>query len=397
MKTTATDKEAQFIAAHLNDDAENLLLHAEKYSNEDIDLRFCAHQIAMRRRLGSKLPTLCGNLRVVFAPKLNMEQTSSEAAARYKASLLAEDARVCDLTSGFGVDAYFFSQRASRLVAVEKQDWLSELCQSNFEALGVKNCEFVSADCEDYLGRMESVDAIYLDPSRRDASQGRVYAVRDCKPDVEKLQGELLSKAPHVLIKLSPMAELKALERSFSSLCDIHVLSLQNECKEVLLELRRDYSGEVRRHAVLLQPKEDQAPRVFSFSEESERQFPPTYGQVGKYLYEPDVALLKTCGFGKLCREFKVWKLAAGTHLYSSQEPICDFAGRAFEVVKQRSASAKALKDIPKANIAVRNFPQSVQTLRKQTKIREGGEVYLFFATLNTGEKVCIECRKLSK
>ncbi len=397
MKTKISEKEAVFIAEHLADDITKLLLKHSKDSSEDLDVAFCCHQIECRRKFSAKLPSIVAFEDFVFPPLLNVEQTSSEQTAFYKSELIESNCRMMDLTCGLGIDTYFFAKRASSVLCVEKLDWLSRLSKHNFDLMQVENCEFVSADCVDELENLPCVDVIYLDPARRDANARRLYAIKDCVPDVSSLQEKLLEKASHLIIKLSPMLDLKSLQRDLKSISDIHVVSVENECKEILVEVRKDYVGDICFHAVDISKGNRQS---ISFDSKSERQYLASTNltcELGNYIYEPSASLLKIGSFGALIEKYGMKKLHAHSHLFTSENLIKDFQGRSFELLEVRKANAKALKDIKKANISVRNFPQTVEELRHKTGIKDGGEVYLFFTTLANEEKVCLVCRKTSK
>lgn len=400
-----TQKEAAFMQKHAGEAADKLMLRYSKSSEEDLDIAFCCSQIAARRKYAAKLPTFIADSHVVFPPSLNLEQSSSEESALYKQGLIEKGESLADLSCGFGIDSFYFAQKASRVVCVEKETWLSEITEYNFGVLGLRNCSFLCADVakqslESILQTvaLSSVDVIYLDPSRRNENtQQRVYAIEDCSPDVKAMMGDLLSIAPHIIIKLSPMVDLKALERDFHGLCDIHVLSLKNECKEVLVEIRRDYNGKVLYHAADLTKG---GFGTLSFSRDEDEIFKQAgdrYSQVGKYLFEPDVSLMKIGFFSPLIEKYALKKLHRNTHLFTSDKPIEDFFGRSFEVEDVLPAGSKLIRRIKKANVAVRNFPQTVEQIRKQHKISDGGEFYLFFAILKDESKVCIVCKKICK
>ena len=394
-KTTITPLETAFIREHSGEDASKLLFRYSKESAEGFDVAFCVLQIESRNRLRAKLPCFAACEEFVFPPSINSSQTSGELSAQYKSSLLKGGETMVDLTCGLGVDAFFFAQKASRVCCCEKQDWLCKIAESNFKALKVDNCEFVSAACEDYLAQMEPCEVIYIDPSRRDENLARVYAVEDCSPNVVELQEQLLCKAPRVIIKLSPMSDLKSLCRDLQKVSDIHVVSVENECKEVLVELKRDYIGQLTFHAVNMTKTNTD---ILSFNQETDEtacEFVSSKEQIGRFIYEPNASLMKIGRFGRLVEKYDFKKLHPHSHLFTSDVPIEHFCGRSFEVEEIRKPNAKALKDIKKANIVVRNFPQSVKELRQQTKIKEGGEDYLFFTTLCGEEKVCLLCKRI--
>lgn len=395
MKTDISEKEAAFIAEHSGEDVSALRLKHSKTSVEGLDISFCCLQIESRKKFSSKLPSFVACSDFVFPPLLNSEQTSSEQTAVYKSELIASDCTIADLTCGTGIDAYFFARKAHSVLCVEKSEELCELTKRNFERLNAGNCSFISADCESVLSQIDALDVIFLDPSRRDENARRVYAIEDCSPDVSSLAPLLLSKAPHVIIKLSPMLDLKSVQRALPCVSDIHVVSVVNECKEILIELRRDFSGDLRFHAVDINDSER---RMLSFTRPQSDANPCSANlatTIEEFIYEPSASLLKIGLYGTLIEKYGLKKLHPHSHLFTSSNLISDFQGRGFRLLKVRKADAKSLKDITKANISVRNFPQTVAEIRKKTKIREGGDVYLFFTTLAQGEKVCLECLKI--
>lgn len=394
-KTTITPLEAAFIREHSGEDASKLLFRYSKESADDFDVAFCVLQIESRQRLWAKLPFFAACEEFVFPPSINSSQTSGELSAQYKSSLLKGGETMADLTCGLGIDAYFFSKKASKISCCEKQHWLCKIAENNFKTLKVDNCEFVSAACEDYLAQMQPCELIYLDPSRRDENLSRVYAIEDCSPNVIELQEQLLCKAPRVIIKLSPMSDLKSLCRDLHNVSDIHVVSVENECKEVLVELRRDHIGQLTFHAVNITKTTTD---ILSFNQETDEtacEYALSKEQIGRFIYEPNASLMKIGRFGTLVEKYGFKKLHPHSHLFTCDTPIAHFHGRSFEIKEVRKPNAKALKDIKKANIVVRNFPQSVKELRAKTKIKEGGEDYLFFTTLCGEEKVCLLCKRI--
>ncbi len=397
-----TQKEAVFMQEHAAEAADKLLFRYSKSTDKDLDVAFCCAQIAARRKHARKLPRFVADCRIVFPPSLNLEQSSSEETALYKQGLIETGSSLVDLCCGFGVDSYYFAQKAANLVCIEKEAWLSEITEYNFGVLGLANCRFVCADVsKQSVAKLlqnngaVSVDTLYLDPSRRDENtKQRVYAMEDCSPNVTDMMEDLLSVAPHIIIKLSPMIDLKALERDLNNISDIHVLSLKNECKEVLVEIRRDYAGEVLYHAADLSQG---GFGVLSFSRK-EASTPcrtdNALPSVGKYLFDPDVSLMKIGCFSPLTEKYGLRKLHRNTHLFTSDNPTEHFPGRSFEVKEVLPAGSKRIRSIKKANVAIRNFPQTVDKIRKQHNLADGGEVYLFFATLKNESKVCIVCEK---
>lgn len=382
----------QFIMAHRCDDVRQLAF--KKNVPPAIDLRYALQQIEARQRLADKVPTWAANQQIEFPPHLSVEQCSSERAARYKASLLQGDIFV-DLTGGMGVDCYFISSNFRQTHYVEQQPLLAELACKNFEVLATDICVHNQA-AETFLKQIDAVSALFIDPARRDNAGRKMVSISDCTPDVAALQHTLLNKAPKVLIKLSPMLDIAVVLRELQHVKAIHVVAVENECKELLVELECDFDGAPTVHAVNLTAAPTER---FTFCPSDEKcAVHALAAGVGRYLYEPNAALLKAGAFRSVAQRFDIDKLHTNSHLYTSNELIEDFPGRRFEVeavvpFKSRMKPTD-LPDIDKANMAVRNFPLSVAELRKLLKIGDGGQTYIFATTLFDNSKVLIICHK---
>lgn len=383
------DATRQFVFAHQRDDVRALALHG---APDGVDLRYALQQIAARQILTDKVPSWARCRDVEFPPHLSVEQCSSEAAARYKSGLLSGHSLV-DLTGGLGVDCHFLSQRFAQTDYVEREPHLAALAAQNFSVLGDKIAVH-QADCEAFLPTMPPVDAIYLDPARRDVAGRKTVALADCTPNVADLQELLLEKAQQVLVKLSPMLDIALLQRELQHIKQIHVVATGNECKEVLALLERDFVGEPTIFAVNLPDNE-----LFAFRLSDEKQAACLWAdRLQRYLYEPNAALLKAGAFRSVAVRYNLRKLHINSHLYTSDELLPNFPGRQFEVVGAASFDKKIgktlLADVAKANLTVRNFPLSVADLRKKLHIAEGGDIYLFATTLADGQRVIVRCRK---
>ncbi len=383
------DATRQFVFAHQRDDVRALALHG---APTGVDLRYALQQIAARQILTDKVPSWACCPEVEFPPHLSVEQCSSEAAARYKSGLLSGCSLV-DLTGGLGVDCHFLSQRFAQTDYVEREPNLAALAEQNFAVLGDKigvHC----ADCEAFLPTMPPVDAIYLDPARRDVAGRKTVALADCTPNVADLQELLLEKAQQVLVKLSPMLDIALLVRELRCVKAVHIVAVGNECKEVLALLERDFVGEPTIFAVNLPDNE-----VFAFRLSDEKQAACLWAdRLQRYLYEPNAALLKAGAFRSVAVRYNLHKLHINSHLYTSNEFLPNFPGRQFEVVGAAPFDKKIgktlLADVAKANLTVRNFPLSVADLRKKLRLTEGGDIYLFATTLADGQRVIVRCQK---
>ena len=381
----------QFIADHLHDDVSELAL---KYRNAKVDLTLALRQIEARQLLQKKVPSWSDNDALLFPARLSIEQCSSEATARYKASLL-NGARFADLTGGLGIDCFFISQHFQHSDYVELNPELCTLAKHNFgEVLPHQNtgitvfCE----SAEDYLHHCEALDGLFIDPARRDSHGRKTVSIADCSPNVVEFQDLMLQKARRVMVKLSPMLDISQALLDLRHVKEIHVVAVENECKELLFVMEPEFEGDPLITCVNLLSKQ---PSV-SFTLEEERvaslQLAPT---IGLYLYEPNTALMKGGCYRLLTQRYGVQKLHRNSHLYTSEKLIEDFPGRIFEVddwaVYGKKTRQTLLADVKKASIATRNFPLSVAELRKTLKITDGDQVFLFATTMVGEQKIIIK------
>lgn len=400
-----------FVAQHLNDDLGRLLLSAHRYPG--VDVPFAVDQIEARRRLRTKLPEWYALEDIVMGGRVPAEQCSSEQTARFKQSLIPAEARsLCDLTGGMGVDLWYMSEGLERAIYTERQPHLVAAARHNYEVLaeaylkthpGAGVPEFVFREGDGREMPLPEVDVLYLDPARRAESGSRVYAIEDCEPNIIEWQDELLSKAPTVIVKVSPMVDIADILRRVHSVSDVYVVGVRNECKEVLVRMQRHLtSGEegVGRQVVC---------HCVDFLSVSVVSFDFVWGESGTlslvndgvlpYLYEPDVTLMKAQAFKELTARFGVFQLEADTHIFSSEHLVADFPGRIFRVEDQQPFSSSILKKlrrwVPQANVAVRNFPVSADALRQRAGIRDGGDVYLFGVSVVGIGPVLLKCSKI--
>lgn len=383
----------RFIEEHAREDVRSLALQAKKYPQ--VDMAMAVTQIAGRQIAEVKVPSWASVPGLLYPKHLSMEQCSSEATALYKATLVAGD-RLADLTGGWGIDCSFLSRRFKQTDYVERQAELCELAKHNFPLMNL-NIRVHHEDGVDYLKRMQPVDCLFLDPARRDGQGGKTVAISDCEPDVGILESLLVEKAKTVLVKLSPMLDLSLALKTLQTVHEVHVVSVNNECKELLLMLRQAPApSEVRIHCEHIVGQEHQH---YTFTQAQERNSDcPLAATMGAYLYEPNASILKAGAFRSLTQAYPVQKLHAHSHLYTSMVYLPDFPGRKFRVEAVSGFGKKELKTflqgLEKANLTVRNFPASVAELRKRLKLREGGEHYLFATTWADGQKVLVRCVK---
>ena len=396
MKNEAT---IGFVQEHREEDVRKLALQARRDS--DVDLPWALDQIQGWQTARRKLPSWAAIDGIVYPPHLSMEQCSSQQTALYKCSIMdrlpeGSHETLVDLTGGFGVDFAFMAQRAQRAVYVERQEHLCETARHNFGLLELSHATVIHADAEDALQDLDTKPAstlLYLDPARRDSNSARTYAITDCTPNVLELKNQLLKTADHILIKLSPMLDWhKAVCDLGEHVAEVHIVSVANECKELLMLLSADHRGEPVIHCVndgqvlIYSPGEDNLPAAIAD------------GENAAYLYEPNASVMKAGCYGVLTQRFPVRALATDSHLFVSDDLIEDFPGRRFAITAITSMNKKelgrALKGISQANVAVRNFPMSAVDLRRRLGLKDGGECYVFGTTDASGRRLLFLCEK---
>jgi len=353
------------------------------------------NQIEAKSKAKDKLPTWFSTENIIYPSKISVEQTSSEKTAAYKASLISGKTLI-DLTGGFGVDDYYFSEKFKNIAHCEINKDLSEIVKHNFEQLQVENCTFYADDSENVLKESnQKWDWIYIDPSRRNDAKGKVFMLKDCLPNVPESLDFYFEKSDSVLIKTAPLLDISAGLSELKFVKNIHIIALENEVKELLFEIHNHYSGEITiKTANILKDKTE----TFDFILGDEMNL-PFYHLPQKYLYEPNSAIMKSGGFDEVSILFNINKLHKHSHLYTSDELI-DFPGRAFEIEKAISYSKTDMKtelQNKQANVTTRNFPDTVENIRKKWKIKNGGNLYCFFTTDKNDNKIVLICRKITE
>lgn len=392
-----TDALRVFIKEHMDNDLDRLLFSAARYP--EVDVMFAVEQISIRRHIREKLPAWYANEYLMFPSKITGEQCSSEQTALYKQRLLTSEKYLCDLTGGLGVDSYFFSQKLERVSYVERNTNTFDAAMYNFGLLQANNIDGYNGTAEDWLQQTGKTDVFYIDPARRGAGNTRVFALTDCEPDLLELMPLLLEKVPKVIAKLSPMLDVHHTLKLLPQTSEVHIVSVRNECKELLFVLKEDIVEEPQINCINYTTEKKEQQFSFYYSEENTCQA-LIANKVGVYLYEPNASVLKAGAYKQIARSQHVEKLHVSSHLYTSEHLQADFPGRIFRVNMVYPFNGKLCKtiarQIPKANISVRNFPITVNELRKRTRIAEGGDVYLFATTLADNEKVLISCEKIT-
>ena len=405
-----------FIREHAEADVRQLALQGTKKT--EVNLTYALEQIAGRQMARTKIPSWATVDDIVYPPHLSLEQCSSEQTARYKVSVAGKGALVVDLTAGFGVDIAFISQGFKRALHVERQPQLCAISSDNYRHLGLHHIEVVCGDGIEFLHQLNHADLIFLDPARRDVHGNRTYGIADCTPNVLEILDEMLEKADRIMLKLSPMLdwrkavadisekrEVKS-EKCLAQVNAVHIVSVDNECKELLVEVR---SEEVKSEkfstakVVCVNLLSGGATERFTFDTVSlVPNFTPTSHfslLTFHFLFEPNASIMKAGCFVLLEQRFGVRQLDCNSHLFVSDTDIPDFPGRRFIIEKTTSMNKHELKavlaGIDRANITVRNFPISVAELRKKLKLKDGGDVFIFATTVaNRGHQLFI-CRKI--
>ena len=429
-----------FIRQHQDDDVRQLAFLGSKYP--EVDMPFALDQIRGRKMARVKLPRWASLEGIIYPPHISMEQCSSESTALYKAELAARllglpasssgtemkaenEIEFVDLTGGFGVDfSYIAARLGVKSMYVERQVHLCEAAKENFGRLGLKNAIVKNGDGIEVLHsfhpkKKDAVSAddslgitydqprsllktnlglkiIFIDPARRDDAGNKVVSLKDCTPDVTVLQEEMLSKADYVIIKLSPMLDWHRAISELSHVREVHIISVNNECKELLLVLSVRNMGENLRIYCINDAQSFVCEE--SDMESSLVKIAPSTLEEMQYLYEPNASLMKAGCFGVLSERYDARMLSKNSHLFVSREPIAAFPGRSFRIIAVSSFNKKELKrhlsGITKANIATRNFPLSVAELRKRLKLKDGGETYIFATTLSDESHVLMITEK---
>ena len=379
-----------FIRSHANDDVRQLALQGKK--NPEVDMTYALDQIAGRQKARVKIPSWAANDGIVYPPHLSMEQCSSEATARYKAQIAGKGKRIVDLTAGFGVDMAFMSINFTEAVHVEQQAALCAISSANYTCLGLHHIHVVCCDGVAYLHQLEQADVIFIDPARRNEHGGRTYGMADCTPNVLEIIDEMLEKATRVIIKLSPMLDWQKAVSDVGNVSEVHIVSVGNECKELLLVVERKASN-LKVFCV-------NDGQVFSYTSNDETGSFCQAPSSPQYLYEPNASVMKAGCFQLIAQRFGISQPDKNSHLFLSEQIIPDFPGRGFAIERICTMNKRELKTglagITQANIAVRNFPLSVADLRKRLKLKDGGEVYIFATTSAEKGHLLLVCRKIS-
>ena len=397
-----------FVDSHIEDDTSRLLLSAARYPS--IDVPAAVQQIEGLRAAQEKWPSLLQYKEFLYPPRLNREQSSSEATAEHKAhvadKLCGEEAfvSVADLTGGMGIDSIVFGQRGraihplktqvlTHVDYVEKDAGLCSLMEHNRSVLGLENITVNNCDCMEWLSTNDRhYDIIYIDPARRSSAGRKVSAFEECEPNILEHIPLLRSHCRWLIVKASPMIDLVTAQRQLGEVAEVHIVSVNGECKEVLF-VCGCHKDETIFHCIV---KGHGEYYDIDFTQSQESETEPRYcTNVGKYLYEPDAALMKGGPFNLISQWMGIEKLAHNTHLYTSERYYAHFYGRVFCVLKELKLNKKEIAaTIPegRAHVVTRNYPVEAAALQRQLGLKEGGDLFVIATTIGTQKRGFLCC-----
>lgn len=342
-----------------------------------------AQQLVGRRKAKVKLPTWYLTKGIIYPPTLNLEQSSSQATALFKSkiveTILNKKSVAADLTGGLGVDSFYLSHKFNSLHYVEPDKELLDITFHNHTVLKATNITHHNTLAEQFLHQTTiEFDLVFIDPSRRDSKSRKIIRLADCLPDVTQLQQTILHRTRFLLVKTSPLLDIQQGLRELDHVKKVFVVSVDNECKELLFLAEKNFAGEVSIEAVdLFADGKIQA--SFSFTSEEEKNSSISQSEPQKLLYEPNASILKAGAFKLISEKYQLQKLAANTHLYTSERLLENFPGRIFQI-DELNPEVKQLHDLlpnSQINIVTRNYPLKPEELKKKLKLRDGGDKYL--------------------
>ncbi len=380
-----------FIKSNINSIISNLILKGTAFPG--VKTQEIIEQIEAKNRSKNKLPLWYQTENIYFPNKLNIEQTSSEVTAKYKSELL-EGTTIIDLTGGFGVDCFYFSKIFNSVTHCEINKDLSTIVKHNFTQLKCNNINTINADgIATLLAEKNTYDWIYIDPSRRHENKGKVFFLKDCLPNVPQHLESLFKYSKNIMIKTSPLLDITAGIQELKQVKTIHIVAVNNEVKELLWILQDGFNNPISIKTINIKKKSKD---YFQFHLHQEKQNEADYSLPLTYLYEPNVAILKSGAFNQISKQLGIYKLSKHAHLYTSKTLI-EFPGRVFKIKNSIPYNKKVIKNLKlkKANITTRNFPETVKELRKRFNITDGGDIFLFFTTDLNNQKTLLLVTKV--
>ncbi|MCX2493083.1 hypothetical protein OQX63_06340 [Pedobacter sp. PF22-3] len=376
-----------YINANLNADVNQIALAKSPF--EGVSSAELATQITAKKKSEKKLPTWFHTKNIYYPPVLSIEQTSSEITAKYKSKLAIGDTLI-DITGGFGIDSYYFAQKVKKVTHCEINNELSAIAQHNALALCATNIEFKAEDGIADIKTSETIfDTIYVDPARR-AEKGKVFMLKDCTPDVAGNLDLLLEKSSRIIIKTAPLLDISAGLSELKQVSEIHILSVKNECKELLWVIDKGYENDTKIKAVTLNNGIEKDFSFYRSSSNASVHF-TNHLNIGEYLYEPDAALLKSGAFNLIGTTYGLLKLHSQTQLFSADGIKTDFPGRIFKIESILNTGELKKEINLKGNVIVRNYPAKPEDLVKKYKIKADQNQFLIFTKITNGENVILK------
>ena len=368
------------------------LKNPDHWSSDYIKLVLTQYQFL--GKLALKLPEWAKQPGILGAENVNIEQASSKLTARHKFQNL-KGKRAADLTGGFGIDSYFLSQNFEIVEYCEPNPYLFEVVKHNFKMLGVDNVNFHCCTAEEFLAQnIAEFDLIYLDPDRRSEKSNKLVLIEHCQPNLIEIQESLLKISSKILIKFSPLLDIKLALTSLKNVANATVLAVKNDVKELLFELSESTPLEdINLCTVNFNSEKAQ---VFKLGLAEEENANVSYAEPLNYLYEPNAAIMKSGAFKAVSERFGLAKIAPNSHFYTSEKLIEDFPGRILKILETKAASGKALKKWKntKVNVISRNYPLKPETLSQKYSLKDGGEEFLVFTTNYKNKKILISCTR---
>ncbi|MFN1216208.1 class I SAM-dependent methyltransferase [Chryseobacterium kwangjuense] len=369
-------KEIQdYIHANLNTDLHTLLLKKSPFP--EVSMQEIVQQIKGKQTAQKKFPFLLKE-GIIFPPQLNLEQASSEKTALYKSQMLKGN-KFIDLTSGFGIDAYYLSGNFNEVTLVEQNQQLLDIVKHNWAVLE-RDATFINQNLENFLDDdQEHFDCIYLDPARRDQNKNKVFLLEDLSPDILQIKEKLLSKGDQVIIKLSPLIDIKYLVSVLPEIFRIEIIAVKNDVKEAIIFLSSEKKDGIMVNCVNLESEESAF--LFRFGEEEKSQV--AYSEPEKFIYIPNNSILKAGVFNLISERSGLKKFHPNTHIYTSDQKITDFPGR---VLEMEVVESKHIKKKESFNIISKNYPLKPEEIKKKYGIKDGGKDYLIFTQSKKGK-----------
>lgn len=383
----------EFIKAHENDDIASLVLKGSPFKN--VDIQWIAQQIKGRQVAKQKLPHLYKINNIVYPPKLNLEQASSQFTAKYKSSIVGNNISLIDLTGGLGIDTIAFTSKTNEVTYCEIDSETFSYATHNFSLLK-KDIKTYQTDGIQYLQlSTKKFDWLYLDPARRDCFHNKVFQLQDCMPNVLDHINLFKSTSNQMMIKISPLFDINLSLKQLPDISEIYIIAYKNEVKELLLIL--DFKNDIK-HIKVKAVNLGADHKTFT-NNYQDLTLTQDLSLPSKYLYEPNAAIMKSGFYGALCQTYGVTALAVNSHLFTS-EKLINFPGRRFKIHNVISAKKKELyKYLPskQANISTRNYPLKPQQIKKKYKLKDGGSNFVFFTENIKKEKIVLICEKIKE